>query len=154
ILLSMLVAAGVIWPGRTKAHSFARGYSNSAVCSGAGGRQSRRLDLLPRHNPRSDPAPKQSPPSRLKMSIRRRTWTTPRGEPRSPGTVDYVAQAGERHIATLERRIDAVAYDAEVRTAVRAGTHTAPSRSPTVTEAITDWLERAQLEQVERATLK
>src|SRR5262249_53579044 len=53
-----------------------------------------------------------------------------------------------------EHKKDATAYDAEVRTAVRAGTHTAPSRSPTVTEAVADWVERGENEQLERATLK
>src|SRR5262249_31197747 len=76
------------------------------------------------------------------------------GEAREAWVVDYVDQAGERHIATFERRADAVDYEAEVRTAVRAGTHTAPSRSPTISEAVGDWLERAALERVARATLK
>jgi integrase len=88
------------------------------------------------------------------MSIRRRRWITKDGETRDAWIVDYVDQVGERHIATFERKVDATAYDAEVRTAVRAGTHTAPSQSPTVTEAVADWLERAKIEQVERATLK
>jgi integrase len=88
------------------------------------------------------------------MSIRRRHWVTKDGETHEAWIVDYADQAGERHIATFERKVDAVAYDAEVRTAVRAGTHTAPSQSPTVAEAVTDWLERAKIEQVERATLK
>lgn len=89
------------------------------------------------------------------MSIRRRRWTTPSGEAREAWVVDYVDRAGERHITTFARKADAVAYDVEVRTAVRAGTHTAPSKSPTVSEAIEDWLERAEfVEQLERATVK
>jgi integrase len=87
------------------------------------------------------------------MSIRRRTWRTKRGETRTTWIVDYADRNG-RHIASFERRQDAAVYDAEVRTAVRAGTHTAPSRSPTVTEAVADWLERGTNEQLERATLK
>ena len=78
------------------------------------------------------------------MSIRRRRWTTPSGEAREAWVVDYVDRAGERHITTFARKADAVAYDVEVRTAVRAGTHTAPSKSPTVNEAVEDWLERAR----------
>ena len=88
------------------------------------------------------------------MSVRRRVWTTGRGEAREAWIVNYTDQAGSRRIATFERKRDADAYDAEVRTAVRAGTHTAPSRSPTVAEAIEDWLERGELEQLERASLK
>jgi integrase len=88
------------------------------------------------------------------MSVRRRGWRTQSGEHREAWVVDYVDQAGERHIATFERKRDADAYDVQVRTAVRAGTHTAPSRSPSITDAIADWLERARLEQLEPATLK
>jgi integrase len=87
------------------------------------------------------------------MSVRRRTWKTQSGEVRSSWVVDYADRDG-RHIASFERKRDAEIYDAEVRTAVRAGTHTAPSRSPTVAEAIADWLERGELEQLERASLK
>jgi len=87
------------------------------------------------------------------MSIRRRTWTTQSGESRSAWIVNYTDR-GTRRIATFGKKADASGYDAEVRTAVRAGTHTAPSRSPTVAEAIEDWLERAKLEEVERATFK
>jgi hypothetical protein len=88
------------------------------------------------------------------MSIRRRTWTTQNGETRSSWVVDYRDRDGQRHITSFEHKKDAAAYDAEVQVAVRAGTHTAPSRSPTIAEAIADWLERGELEQLERATLK
>jgi integrase len=88
------------------------------------------------------------------MSIRRRTWRTPSGESREAWIVDYRGRDGQRHIASFEHKKDAAAYDAEVRSAVRAGIHTAPSRSPTVTEAVADWVERGETEQLERATLK
>jgi integrase len=87
------------------------------------------------------------------MSVRKRVWKTRRGEIREAWIVDYAGRDG-RHIASFVRKRDAEAYDAQVRTAVRAGTHTAPSRSPTVAQAIADWLERGELEQLERATLK
>jgi integrase len=86
------------------------------------------------------------------MSVRRRTWITKKGERREAWVVDYADQAGVRHIASFERKRDADAYDAEVRTEVRVGIHTAPSISPTMTEAIADWLERAKTEQLEPAT--
>jgi integrase len=87
------------------------------------------------------------------MSVRRRTWTTQNGETRSAWVVDYADRDG-RHIASFKRKADADDYDADVRAAVRAGTHTAPSRSPTVAEAVADWLVRGEIEQLERATLK
>ena len=87
------------------------------------------------------------------MSIRRRRWRTKHGETRTAWVVDYTDRDG-RHIASFERKADAVAYAGEVQVAVARGTHTAPSRSPTVAEAIADWLDRGELEQLERATLK
>src|SRR5262245_5886391 len=88
------------------------------------------------------------------MSIRRRAWVTPSGESRSAWIVDYRDRDGQRHITSFEHKKDAAAYDAETRAAIRRGTHTAPSRSPTVIEAVADWVERGEIEQLERATLK
>jgi integrase len=88
------------------------------------------------------------------LSVRRRTWKTRKGEVREAWLVAYTDRAGARHIATFERKRDADNYDAEVRTAVRAGTHMAPSQSPSIADAIDDWIERARLEQLEPATLK
>src|SRR5262249_19460798 len=116
--------------------------------------QPRGLVLHSRNNPSPFPTRKRAPLQVLKMSIRRRTWKTQSGESRSSRLVDYRDRDGRRHVATFERKRDADAYDAEVRTQVRAGTPTAPSRSPTVAQAIADWLERGELEQLERASLK
>src|SRR5262249_40514280 len=89
------------------------------------------------------------------MSIRRRRWTTQGGEPRESWIVDYTDRAGERHIASFRTKAEAAAYSIETGAAIRAGTHTAPSKSPTVSEAIEDWLERAEfVEQLERASVK
>jgi integrase len=88
------------------------------------------------------------------MSVRRRIWKTGKGESREAWIVTYTDQAGSRRIATFDKKTDASAYDAEVRTAIRAGTHTAPSRSPTVAEAAEDWLNSVKLEGREQSTLK
>jgi integrase len=74
------------------------------------------------------------------MSVRKRAWATSSGERREAWIVNYTDAAGVRRIATFERKRDADAYESEVKTQVRAGTHTAPSTSPTVTEAAQDWL--------------
>jgi integrase len=87
------------------------------------------------------------------MSIRRRTWATKSGEPREAWIVNYTDTGGIRRIATFERKRDADAYEVEVRTAVRAGVHSAPSASPTVAEAARDWLIYVELEGRERATV-
>ena len=38
------------------------------------------------------------------MSVRKRTWTTLKGEKKEAWIVDYADQEGERHIQTFNRR--------------------------------------------------
>jgi integrase len=87
------------------------------------------------------------------MSVRKRTWTNPSGERREAWTVDYKDNSGKRHQEAFEKKRDAVAYEAKVRTQVRAGTHTALIASPTIAEAAQDWLAYVELEGRERSTL-
>jgi integrase len=87
------------------------------------------------------------------MSVRKRTWVTRFGEQRESWIVDYVDQHNKRHIRTFERKKDADEYHAKVRVDVRAGVHTAPSTSITVSEAAADWLRHVELEGRERATV-
>ncbi len=87
------------------------------------------------------------------MAIRKRIWLTARGEQRERWIVDYVDQHRHRHIKTFNRKMDAENYRASVKVDVRAGVHTAPSRSITVAQAAGDWLVFAQGEGLERATL-
>jgi integrase len=53
------------------------------------------------------------------MSVRKRTWTTPKGETREAWVVDYTDQAGERHIETFDRKKDADARQACVKVDVK-----------------------------------
>jgi hypothetical protein len=69
------------------------------------------------------------------MSVRKRTWTTAKGEKKEAWIVDYVDQDGDRHIETFKRKKEADAFHAQVGVDVRAGTYTAPSKSITVKEA-------------------
>lgn len=85
------------------------------------------------------------------MSVRKRTWTTGKGEAREAWVVDYVDQQGARHIETFDRKKDADAYEATVRVDVRKGVHTAPSKSPTVEEAARKWI-AAKTPEWERTT--
>jgi integrase len=87
------------------------------------------------------------------MAIRKRKWTTGAGTPREAWVVDYVDQHKHRHIRTFDRRKDAEDYRSSVRVDVKAGVHTAPSRSITVAQAADDWLAFAKGEELERATL-
>jgi integrase len=87
------------------------------------------------------------------MSVRKRAWTTRRGEQKEAWVVDYTDQDGDRHIETFERKKDADARHATVRVNVRKGTHTAPSKSVTVAEAAESWIKRVEAEGRERGTL-
>ena len=88
------------------------------------------------------------------MSIRRRSWTSPAGEQKEARVVDYRDQHGHRHIKTFNRKKDADAYHAQTAVDVRAGTHTAPSRSITVAEAGKLWLTTSTNAGLERTTVE
>jgi integrase len=87
------------------------------------------------------------------MSVRKRVWKSPDGEPREAWVVDYVDQHGGRHLKTFARKRDADAHHAIVGTAVRAGVHTADSKSVTVAKAAELWLESCEGAGLERATM-
>ncbi|HWX71241.1 MAG TPA: tyrosine-type recombinase/integrase, partial [Xanthobacteraceae bacterium] len=87
------------------------------------------------------------------MSVRKRTWKSPTGEPKEAWVVDYVDQHGDRHLKTFAKKRDADAHHAIVGTAVRAGVHTADSKSVTVTKAAELWLESCEAAGLERATI-
>jgi len=88
------------------------------------------------------------------MSVRKREWTTSKGEKKEAWITDYIDQAGERHIQTFGRKKDADEYHATVKVDVRQGIHTAPSKSRTVVEAAEDWITFVKLEGRERSTVE
>src|SRR6516164_6356037 len=73
------------------------------------------------------------------MSVRKREWTTRKGEAKEAWIVDYSVN-GSRHIETFARKKDADAREAKVTVDVGKGIHIAPSKSPTVTQAGAKWL--------------
>jgi len=87
------------------------------------------------------------------MSVRKRQWTTRRGQQREAWVVHYYDQDGQPHIQTFNRKKDADEYHATVAVDVRKGVHTAPSRSITVATAAEHWLAYVELEQRERSTV-
>ena len=87
------------------------------------------------------------------MSVRKRTWRGPGGEAREAWVVDYVDAAGDRHIKTFAKKRDADAHHAIVGVTVRAGTHTADSKSVTVARAAELWLESCDAAGLERTTI-
>src|SRR6476619_6765949 len=87
------------------------------------------------------------------MSVRKRIWKSPNGESREAWVVDYVDQCGERHLKTFVKKRDADAHHAIVGVAVRAGTHTADSKSTTVAKAAELWLASCDAAGLERTTI-
>ena len=87
------------------------------------------------------------------MSVRKRTWRSPNGEMREAWVVDYVDQHGDRHLKTFAKKRDADAHHAIVGVAVRAGTHTADSKSLTIGKAAELWLASCEAAGLERATI-
>ena len=74
------------------------------------------------------------------MSVRKRTWTTSKGEQKEAWIVDYSDQDGDRHIRSFTKKKDADKYHAIVTVDVDKGLHTAPSKSVTVAEAAESWI--------------
>jgi len=87
------------------------------------------------------------------VSVRKRIWKSPNGEMKEAWVVDYVDQHGERHIKTFAKKRDANAHHAIVGAAVRAGTHTADSKSATVAKAAELWLASCDAHGLERTTV-
>jgi integrase len=86
-------------------------------------------------------------------SIRKRTWKTG-GAERSAWTADYVDQSGERRRKAFKTRKEADAWLISARQQVATGTHTPETTSITVGQAADRWLRRAELEDLETATIR
>jgi integrase len=87
------------------------------------------------------------------MAVRKRAWTTRKGEQKTAWVVDYRDQSGKRHIETFDRKKRAVTRAAEVSVNIKRGTHVAPSESITVAEAAQGWLKDVVARGREEGTL-
>jgi integrase len=85
-------------------------------------------------------------------SIRKRTWQTKSGE-RTAWIVSYMHK-GKQHIKTFSKKKMASEWCADMQSEVKRGTHTPASASPTVEEAGKAWLEQAETDRLERATVE
>lgn len=74
------------------------------------------------------------------MGVRKREWTTPKGEKRSAWLVDYRDQAGSRRFKTFTTKKAATDWAASTHVEIRAGVHTPDAASITVAEAGRLWL--------------
>jgi integrase len=88
------------------------------------------------------------------MSVRKRSWTTQKGERREAWIVDYRDDDGDRCIETFVKKKDADARHAEISVNVRAGVHVSTSKSITVKQAGEGWITSAEADGLERATIK
>jgi integrase len=88
------------------------------------------------------------------MSVRKRQWTTRKGEAKEAWIVDYTDADGDRHIETFERKKDADARHAQVAVNIARGTHHAPSKSITVAEAAERWIKAVEAKGAERTTVR
>lgn len=86
------------------------------------------------------------------MSVRKRTWTTGKGEEKTAWVVDYRDQAGKRRLKTFAKKKDADVFASKADVEVREGVHVADSASVTVKEAGEKWIKAAG-RRVERGTL-
>ena len=84
-------------------------------------------------------------------SVRKRQWTSPKGEEKTAWVVDYFDQAGKRRLKTFAKKKDADAYQATATVEVRAGVHTADSQSVSVAQAAELWLKSCS--HLERTTV-
>ncbi|MAA98686.1 MAG: site-specific integrase [Stappia sp.] len=87
------------------------------------------------------------------MSIRRRTWTTSKGEERSAWMVDYTDQNGKRRAKSFRLKKDAEAFALTAGVEVREGVHVADRETVTVAEAGKLWISSGTAAGLERTTL-
>lgn len=87
------------------------------------------------------------------MSVRKREWTSPKGEKKSAWVVDYFDAAGKRRLKTFRLKKDADVFATTASVEVREGTHVAHSASATVEAAGKLWLASAKAAGLERATI-
>ena len=87
------------------------------------------------------------------MSIRKRTWTTAKGEAKEAWVVDYTDQGGKRRLKTFSKKKEAAAFRSRAHVEVRAGVHTPDSASVTVGHAAELWIESCHVTGLESATI-
>lgn len=87
------------------------------------------------------------------MSIRKREWTTPKGEKKTAWVVDYVDGQGKRRLKTFAKKKEADQFEATAKVEVRDGIHVADSATVTIEEAGKFWLKSGDDAELERTTV-
>lgn len=87
-------------------------------------------------------------------TIRKRSWTTQKGETKSVWQVDYRDSGGKRRSKQFALKRDADAWSRRAEWEVSQGTHTPDSQSVTVSKACDLWIKTAEGNELERSTIK
>ncbi|NTF80878.1 site-specific integrase [Rhizobium rhizogenes] len=88
------------------------------------------------------------------MSVRKRTWTTPKGEVKSAWVADYTDIGGKRHLKTFRLKKEADAFASKADVEVREGTHVADRETVTVEAASRLWITSAKSAGLERSSIE
>ncbi|MGO4833048.1 tyrosine recombinase XerC, partial [Rhizobiaceae sp. 2RAB30] len=88
------------------------------------------------------------------MSVRKRQWTTAKGEEKSAWIADYVDGKGTRRLKTFKLKKQADAFAATASVEVREGTHVAERDTVTVAEAGRLWIATSEAAGLERVTVE
>jgi integrase len=87
------------------------------------------------------------------MSVRKREWTTPKGESKQAWVVDYSDINGKRRLKTFKLKKEADRFAATASVEVREGVHVADSASVTVEKAGALWITSGENAGLERSTI-
>ena len=86
-------------------------------------------------------------------SIKKRTWVSS-GKEKSAWVVYYSDQNKVQHIKTFRTKHEAEAWRTETMHEISRGIHTPPSKSLSVKEAGTKWLQQCEADGLEKATVR
>jgi integrase len=87
-------------------------------------------------------------------TIRKRSWTTRKGETKTAWMADYYDQNGERHRRNFATKKAADSWLVDTSIDIKSGVHIPDRDSITVKQAARLWLERRQLRGTERGSLR
>jgi len=87
------------------------------------------------------------------MSVRKRKWTTAKGEAKEAWQADYVDGEGKRQRQSFDKKKDADAFLLKAMSEVRDGVHVPDSETITVSAAGNLWLKSGTSDGLERTTL-
>lgn len=87
------------------------------------------------------------------MSIRKRTWSSAKGEEKTSWVVDYFDSQGVRRLKTFKLKKEADQFAATAKVEVREGVHVADSASVTVEKAGELWIASGESAGLERSTI-